>query len=119
MARFGFARAYARGQVVVGILFTVLGAVAAGAALLWWPVELPAQVPAKWRGLVPPGVALVVLLLGVALGSRLVLRGQTLLMLLEMRRSLARIDARLRRSARLQEEHPDRRDVTARLLPRR
>src|SRR5256885_6771490 len=58
MARFGFVRACARSQVAVGILFMVLGPVAAGAALLWWPAELFARVPAEWRGFVPPPAAL-------------------------------------------------------------
>ena len=119
MARFGFVRAWARSQVAVGILFMVLGPVAAGAALLWWPAELFARVPAEWRGFVQPLAALAVLLLGIVIGSRLVLRGQLLLMLVEMRRSLARIDRRLRRGAPMEEAHPDRRDATTRLLPRR
>ena len=119
MARFGFVRACARSQVAVGILFMVLSPVVAGAALLWWPSELAAVVPAEWRGFVRPLAALLVLLLGIVIGSRLVLRGQLLLMLVEMRRSLARIDRRLRRGSRSEEEHIDQRDATARLLPRR
>jgi hypothetical protein len=119
MARFGFVRACARSQVAVGILFMVLGPLTAAATLLWWPAGLPAQVPAEWRGFVPPLAALVALLLGIVIGSRLVLRGQLVLMLVDMRRSLARIDRRLRRSARMEEEHPDQRDIRARLLPRR
>jgi len=60
-----------------------------------------------------------VFLLGIAIGSRLVLRGQVLLMLLEMRRSLARIDRHVRQSGSMDKGHPDRRDATTRLLPRR
>ncbi|PYM91608.1 MAG: hypothetical protein DME04_18555 [Candidatus Rokuibacteriota bacterium] len=119
MARFGFVRACARSQVAVGILFMVLGPVAAGAAFLWWPVEPPAWVSAEWRGFVPALVAVGVFLLGIAIGSRLVLRGQVLLMLLEMRRSLARIDRHVRQSGSMDKGHPDRRDATTRLLPRR
>jgi hypothetical protein len=119
MARFGFVRACARSQVAVGILFMVLGPLAAAAALLWWPAELSARVPAEWRAVVPPLAALAALLLGIVIGSRLVLRGQLVLMLVEVRRSLARIDRHLRRGARMGEEHPDQRDATARLLPRR
>src|SRR5204862_4766465 len=70
MARFGFVRACARSQVAVGILFMVLGPVAAGAALLWWPAELFARVPAEWRGFVQPLAALAGLLLGIVIGSR-------------------------------------------------
>jgi hypothetical protein len=119
MARFGFVRAWARSQVAVGILFMVLGPVAAGAAFLWWPVEPPARVPAEWRGFVPALVALGIFLLGIAIGSWLVLRGQVLLMLLEMRRSLARIDRQVRQLESLDKDYPDRRDATTRLLPRR
>jgi hypothetical protein len=119
MARFGFVRACARGQVAVGILFMVLGPLGAAAALVWWPAELAGRVPAEWRGFVPPLTALAALLLGIVIGSRLVLRGQLVLMLVDMRRSLARIDRRLRRGARMEEEQPDDRNATARLLPRR
>src|SRR6266850_6717176 len=92
MARFGFVRACARSQVAVGILFMVLGPVLAGAALLWWPTELTVRVPAEWRGFVPPLAALLALVLGIVIGSRLVLRGQLVLMLIETRRALARIE---------------------------
>jgi hypothetical protein len=118
MARFRFVRGCARAQVAVGILFMVFGPVAAVAALLWWPADLLPRVPAEWRGFVQPLTALALLVLGIVIGSRLVLRGQLVLMLVDIRRSLARIDRRRRRGARI-EADPDERDVTSRLLPRR
>src|SRR5215467_6322135 len=118
--RYRFVGAWAVVQIVAGSLFVFVAALAAFAVLSPWPPDVVSRVPPELRSrLAPAAIAAVVL--AVMLGGSLVLSGQLLLMLRDVHRHVARLDAReARRRRRRDSGRPsDGRDPTSRLLPRR
>jgi len=118
--RYRFVGVWALAQIVAGSLFVFVAALAAFAVLSPWPADVVSRVPADLRSrLAPAAIAAVVL--AVMLGGSLVLSGQLLLMLRDVHRHVARLDAReARRRRRRDSGRPsDGRDPTSRLLPRR
>ena len=116
--RYRFVGAWALVQVVVGGLLIFVAALTAFAVLSPWPADIVSRVPAEWRSrLAPAAIAAVSLL--VILGGSLVLSGQMLLLLRDIHRHVARLDARETRRRRDSGRSADQRDVTSRLLPRR
>ena len=116
--RYRFVRVWALVQIVAGCLAIFVAALVAFAVLSPWPADIVSRVPDEWRArLAPAAIALVAL--AVILGGSLVLSGQMLLMLRDIHRHVARLDARAARRARAAGRLPDRREVTSRLLPRR
>jgi hypothetical protein len=115
--RYRFLGILALVQVVAGCLTIFAAALTAFAVLSPWPAEIVSRVPGEWRARLAPaaigGVALAVIL-----GGSLALSGQILLLLRDIHRHVARLDARTRRG-REPGRSPDRRDATSRLLPRR
>jgi hypothetical protein len=105
-------------QIVAGGLVIFAGALTALAVLLPWPADIPSRVPADWRPVLVPG-ATAVALLAVIVGGSLVLSGQLLLLLRDIYRRVARLDARDARRSRDSAHAPDRQGATSRLLPRR
>ncbi|MGH7305351.1 MAG: hypothetical protein ACRELZ_18870 [Candidatus Rokuibacteriota bacterium] len=116
--RYRFVGAWALVQVVVGCLAILAAALVAFAVLSPWSAEIVSRVPEAWRGRLAP-VAVAVVSLAVILGASLVLSGQMLLLLRDIHRHVARLDARDARRERAAGRSPDRRGVTSRLLPRR
>jgi hypothetical protein len=98
----GFADFFARVQIGVGVLVIGLGVLLAVAA--WqlppsvypWAVPAPAGQESLIRGLTSLGLVIG----GLGLGAPFIVFGQLVLLLLDMRRRLARIDGRLRRAKR-------------------
>lgn len=117
--RYRIVRAWARAQVVTGVLVMTLGGLAALAVFAAWPADLFALVPGSWRALLGPPAAVAVLLVANIVGGSLVLSGQRLLLLRDIHRHLARMDARDKRRALERDASPRPPDATARLLPRR
>src|SRR5213083_2465625 len=111
--RYLFLRAWAEGQVVGGCLVMILGGLAALAVFMSWPADLFALVPGEWRARLGLPAAALILLLSLVLG------GELLLLLRDIHRRLVRMDARDRRRVRDPERSAERRDATARLIPRR
>ncbi|PYN83033.1 MAG: hypothetical protein DMD96_03930 [Candidatus Rokuibacteriota bacterium] len=117
--RYLFLRAWAEGQVVGGCLVMILGGLAALAVFMSWPADLFALVPGEWRARLGLPAAALILLLSLVVGGALVLGGELLLLLRDIHRRLVRMDARDRRRVRDPERSAERRDATARLIPRR
>jgi hypothetical protein len=105
-------------QIVAGCLMIFAAALTAFAVLSPWPAEVVSQVPAEWRTRLAPaaigGVALAIIL-----GGSLAISGQMLLLLRDIHRHVARLDARDARRGREDGRAPGPRDATSRLLPRR
>lgn len=116
--RYRFLGVLALVQVVAGCLIIFAAALTAFVVLSPWPVELVSRVPGEWRARLAPaaigGVALAIIL-----GASLAISGQMLLLLRDIHRHVARLDARDARRGREPGRSPDPRDVTSRLLPRR
>jgi len=88
----------ARSNIVLGVVIIVLGAVAGAAVFVVWPEALVAQQFAPREGaLLRIVLAVLIAALAWALGTRLIVTGQLLLVFLDMRRRLARLDRRARR----------------------
>jgi hypothetical protein len=116
--RYRLVAAWAIGQVVAGSLLIFVAALAAFAVLSPWPADIVSRVPVEWRlGFAPAAIAAIAL--AVILGGALVLSGQMLLLLRDVHRHVARLEAREARRGRGPQRSPDRRDATSRLLPRR
>jgi hypothetical protein len=105
-------------QMVAGCVIIFAAALTAFAVLSPWPAEIVARVPGEWRARLAPaaigGVAV-----AIVLGGSLAISGQMLLLLRDIHRHVARLDARDSRRARDPSRSPDRPDATSRLLPRR
>jgi len=108
--RYRFVGFWALAQIVAGSLFVFVAALAAFAVLSPWPADVVSR-------LAPAAIAAVVL--AVLFGGWLVLSGQLLLMLRDVHRHVARLDAREARRRRDGGRPSDGRDATSRLLPRR
>lgn len=116
--RYRLVRAWGLVQIVAGSLLVFVAALAAFAVLSPWPGDIVSRVPAEWRSrLAPAAIAAVVL--AVMLGGALVLSGQILLLLRDVHRHVARLEAREARRGRDDRRSSDRRDATSRLIPRR
>jgi len=116
--RYRFVGVWALAQIVAGSLFVFAAALGAFAVLSPWPADVVSRVPPELRSrLAPAAIAAVVL--AVMLGGSLVLSGQLLLMLRDVHRHVARLDAREARRRRDSSRPPDGPDATSRLLPRR
>jgi hypothetical protein len=115
--RYSVLRILALVQMVAGCLIIFAAALTAFAVLSPWPAEIVARVPAEWRSRLAPaaigGVAV-----AIVLGGSLAISGQVLLLLRDIHRHAARLDARSRRG-RDPGRSADQRDATSRLLPRR
>jgi len=95
-----FTGAWARAQIVVGVLLIVGGFVAAGVAL--W-LDLPPY-PRAWTDMTSRILAAAILVAaGFILAAPLIVSGQIILVFLDMRRRLARLD---RRAGRWERERP-------------
>ena len=116
--RYRFVGAWALVQIVVGCLVMFAAALTAFVVLSPWPANIVARVPGEWRTRLAP-TAIVTVSLAIILGGSLVLSGQILLLLRDIHRHVARLDARDRRRGSDPGRSPDRRDATSRLLPRR
>lgn len=116
--RYRLVRAWALVQIAAGSLLIFVAALVAFAVLSPWPADMVARVPAEWRSRLAPA-AIAAVSLAVLLGGALVLSGQMLILLLDIHRHVARLDAREAGRARSTSGSPDRRDATSRLLPRR
>jgi len=116
--RYRVLRILALVQMVAGCVIIFAAVLTAFAVLSPWPAEIVARVPGEWRGHLAPaaigGVAV-----AIVLGGSLTISGQMLLLLRDIHRHAARLDARDARRARDPSRSQDRRDVTSRLLPRR
>jgi len=113
-----FVRAWAHVQIVAGLLVVIASGLAALSVFASWPADFFARVPSEWRAWLVPA-APVILLLAIVLGGTLVLSGKVLLLLRDIHRHVARIDARASRRGLDPDRSTERQDATARLLPRR
>jgi hypothetical protein len=109
--RYRFARAWARVEILLGVLVILVGLGLAAVALRIDP-EAPLAALAGGRGRVITAVAA-----GLVVGGPLVVIGQLTLVVIEMRDRVARMDRRARRQERDRRERGEPRG-TSRLLPR-
>jgi hypothetical protein len=116
--RYRLVGAWALIQIVAGCLMIFAGALAALAVLLPWPADIPSRVPAEWRSGLAPAVTAAAVVAAI-FGGSLVLSGQLLLLLRDIHRRVARLDARDARRGRDSARAPDRQGAASRLLPRR
>jgi len=116
--RYRFVGFWALAQIVAGSLFVFVAALAAFAVLSPWPADVVSRVPPELRSRLAPA-AIAAGVLAVLFGGWLVLSGQLLLMLRDVHRHVARLDAREARRRRDGGRPSDGRDATSRLLPRR
>jgi len=116
--RYRFVGVWALVQIVAGSLLIFVAALTAFAVLSPWPADVVSRVPAEWRSRLAPA-AIAAVSLAVILGGSLVLSGQMLLLLRDIHRHVARLDARTARRGHDSQRALDRRDATSRLLPRR
>jgi hypothetical protein len=112
--RYRFARAWARVEILLGVLVILVGLGLAAVALRIDP-EAPLAALAGGRGRVITAVAAG--LAGLVVGGPLVVIGQLTLVVIEMRDRVARMDRRARRQERDRRERGEPRG-TSRLLPR-
>lgn len=105
-------------QMVVGCLIIFAAALTAFAVLSPWPAEIVARVPGEWRTRLAPA-AIGGVSVAIVLGGSLAISGQMLLLLRDIHRHVARLDARDARRGREPGRSADRHDATSRLLPRR
>jgi hypothetical protein len=109
----------ARGNVAMGVLVIVVAALAAAAVFVLWPT-LPAteQIPPREAVLLRIALALLVAVLGFAVGARLIVTGQILLVFLDMRRRIMRLDRAARRVERRSRPASPSSSAADRLRPR-
>ena len=110
----------ARGSVTLGIVVMIVSPILGAAVFLVWPhVAATERLPAHEAIIVRVLAALAVAGLGGALGSLLIVRGQILLVFLDIRRRLVRLDRVARRlDRRSRPEAPPPSRQTERLRPR-
>ena len=115
-----FTRAAARVEILIGTFIIVLGLVLAALAIL-----LPAELFGNLKSL-PPGVqtayraliAVAAVGASVVIATPIIIFGQLVLVFLDVRARLARIDVRLRRWERARETAETETPLTERLRPR-
>ena len=116
--RYRFLAILALAQTVAGCLIIFTAVLTAFAVLSPWPGVIVTRVPVEWRERLAPaaigGVAVALIL-----GGSLAISGQILLLLRDIHRHAARLDARDRRRRREPGRPPGPHDPTSRLLPRR
>ena len=105
-------------QMVAGCVIIFAAALTAFAVLSPWPAEIVARVPGEWRTRLAPA-AIGGVSVALVLGGSLAISGLMLLLLRDIHRHVARLDARAARRGREPGRSGDERDVTSRLLPRR
>lgn len=116
--RYRFLAILALVQTVAGCLIVFAAALTAFAVLSPWPAAIVMRVPVEWRERLLPA-AIGGIAVAIVLGGSLAISGQMLLLLSDIHRHVARLDARARRRNRDPGRPPGSRDATSRLLPRR
>jgi hypothetical protein len=111
-----FTRSVARGDIAIGIAIIVLGVASAGAIALGWPEDFARDLPPRNAMAMRAGAATIALLAGLVMGTPFIVVGQLVLVFLDIRRRLARLD---RRSARwIARDAGQESPATKRLVPR-
>ena len=95
--RTAFTRFFATAVITLGVFFILLGVVLAGAAWQLPAQQLPRSLPLGQDQLDRVAVCVLLIVAGFALGAPLIAFGQLVLVFLDMRQHLARINRRLRR----------------------
>jgi hypothetical protein len=116
--RYRFIGAWAIVQILLGCLLVFVTTLVAFVVLSPWSPDFISRMPAESRAMLVSSV-IAAIALAVILGGALVLSGQLLLLLRDINRHVARLDARDARRARDPGLSAQQRDATSRLLPRR
>jgi hypothetical protein len=116
--RYRFLAILALAQTVAGCLIIFAAVLTAFAVLSPWPGAIVTRVPVEWRERLAPA-AIGGIAVAIILGGSLAITGQMLLLLRDIHRHAARLDARDRRHRREPGRPPGPHDAASRLLPRR
>ena len=104
--RTGFTRFFAYAVITLGVIFILLGVVLAAVAWQVPTAPLVRSMPTGQDRLDRVAVGILLVVSGFAVGAPQIVFGQLVLVILDMRRRLARIDRRLRRRETANEREP-------------